>query len=174
MRKADCTPEQWAAKLARQRAYTAKNPPSAEQRAKKALYLRRLRSDPKKREEYNRRQRERMAEPEVREKVLAYKKRPEVVAHRKAVRVRKSGITPDLVAALMDVQDGRCAVCGVAFTFTPHADHCHDTGRPRGLLCSPCNTAEGLIKKTGLTPQGFADRLQRYLDNPPARIAELV
>lgn len=89
-------------------------------------------------------------------------------------RARHTGVTPELFAALMDLQGGCCAICNVPFIKRIQADHCHDTKKPRGLLCVNCNTVEGKIKKMGLTPHGFADRLQRYLDNPPAQIEGLV
>ncbi len=44
-------------------------------------------------------------------------------------------------------QDGMCAICRVDFSTLPtkhvHADHCHATHTPRGILCHRCNLALG-------------------------------
>lgn len=56
---------------------------------------------------------------------------------------------------LLEAQDNRCAICG---TDEPGGrgdgfvvDHCHSTGRIRGLLCSACNTGLGLFKDNAET-----------------------
>lgn len=47
---------------------------------------------------------------------------------------------------LLAEQGGKCAICG---TDTPggrgdfHVDHCHETGKVRGLLCRSCNVGIG-------------------------------
>ncbi|SRR5258708_5386369 len=98
--------------------------------------------------------------------------------HQEKSREKRSFVSPQLFAALMNFQKGCCAVCNTPLVLglsrQTHADHCHDTRQPRGLLCRSCNTIEGLIKKIGLTPLGFSARLQRYLDDPPASVLELV
>ena len=38
---------------------------------------------------------------------------------------------------------GACQVCGSTKRLC--IDHCHDTEKPRGLLCHKCNTALGLL-----------------------------
>ena len=38
---------------------------------------------------------------------------------------------------------GKCEVCGSTESLC--IDHCHSTGKPRGLLCHKCNTALGLV-----------------------------
>lgn len=46
-------------------------------------------------------------------------------------------------------QSGRCAACGEPFRNArgePHVDHCHETGRVRGILCRGCNYAEGTLQ----------------------------
>ena len=50
-------------------------------------------------------------------------------------------------------QNGVCAICGNQETATRNGrvkdlalDHCHTTGRYRGLLCQCCNTALGRVK----------------------------
>lgn len=56
-------------------------------------------------------------------------------------------------------QNGVCACCGQPEkktrrknarserVFLLHVDHCHTTGRVRGLLCNACNTALGLLEE---------------------------
>lgn len=61
----------------------------------------------------------------------------------------KYGITRAELDVMIEAQAGRCAVCsgppnGAGKRL--HIDHCHDTGRIRGLLCSNCNTMIGLAK----------------------------
>lgn len=69
----------------------------------------------------------------------------------------KYGITRDEYMAMEQKQDGLCAACGLP----PHdgqlrIDHCHDTGRVRGLLCHQCNAALGLLKEDPARIEGLA------------------
>lgn len=57
----------------------------------------------------------------------------------------KYGITVEEYDALRGAQGGRCALCG-ADPEVLCVDHCHATGRVRGLLCSPCNTGIGHLR----------------------------
>jgi len=62
---------------------------------------------------------------------------------------RTFGITEAEFDAMLAVQGGSCAVCGVEQTTDGRAfrvDHDHSTGRVRGLLCHSCNVALGLLK----------------------------
>jgi 5-methylcytosine-specific restriction endonuclease McrA len=113
------------------------------------------------------------ASPKGRETRAAYLKRPERVAYREAYDLkRRYGLTPGQLALLHLLQESRCAVCGS--TLQLEVDHDHEMKKPRGLLCMLCNTAEGKIRASGLTPLEFARRLQQYLDEPPADILDLV
>lgn len=51
--------------------------------------------------------------------------------------------------ALVEKQDGKCAICAAAEpggNFTKWAvDHCHGSGRVRGLLCAACNMGIGQL-----------------------------
>lgn len=61
------------------------------------------------------------------------------------------GITDLEYRALLEKQHGKCAVCGNGETQMGNGgkvrnlgvDHCHDTGKIRGLLCHNCNVAIG-------------------------------
>jgi hypothetical protein len=42
---------------------------------------------------------------------------------------------------------GVCDICSVKFkNKEPYVDHCHSTGRVRGLLCNDCNVGLGRFK----------------------------
>lgn len=60
---------------------------------------------------------------------------------------RKFGITLDDYAAMLEAQDGGCAICGRPEPEggSLHVDHDHETGAVRGLLCFRCNGALGQL-----------------------------
>lgn len=62
-------------------------------------------------------------------------------------RLRKYGLTKSQYEEKLMAQKNRCEMCQRDFTTTPYIDHCHATGKTRGLLCSPCNTAFGLYRE---------------------------
>ena len=53
--------------------------------------------------------------------------------------------------ALLEKQRNRCAICGTTSKTTASSaarfciDHCHTTGKVRGLLCVNCNTGIGSL-----------------------------
>ena len=54
----------------------------------------------------------------------------------------------DDYTAMLAKQDGKCAICGCTESRDGKrfaVDHCHDTGKVRGLLCRPCNSAIGFL-----------------------------
>ena len=66
------------------------------------------------------------------------------------------GITLNKYNEMLEKQDGKCATCGTTEpggrksgrgggTNVFVVDHCHDTGKVRGLLCHSCNRAMGLL-----------------------------
>jgi 5-methylcytosine-specific restriction endonuclease McrA len=67
-------------------------------------------------------------------------------SQRKSDLKRLYGLSLEDHQALLDRQGGACALCLDTFTSAPHVDHCHKTGKVRGLLCSNCNTALGLMQ----------------------------
>lgn len=69
---------------------------------------------------------------------------------RHAQRLNQYGLTPDTFLAMMESQNHKCAICGHSDksqkkTF-PMIDHCHETGKVRGILCSSCNMGIGKFK----------------------------
>lgn len=66
---------------------------------------------------------------------------------RKYRLANKYNLTPADYDAMAESQGHVCAICkrddpGTSHGFW-HIDHCHETGRIRGLLCSTCNTGLG-------------------------------
>lgn len=57
---------------------------------------------------------------------------------------REYGISLEEYERMLRRQDGACAICGNGGKL--HVDHCHASGRIRGLLCGSCNRALGLFK----------------------------
>ncbi|WP_280429117.1 endonuclease VII domain-containing protein [Nocardia brasiliensis] len=78
------------------------------------------------------------------------------------------GLTPQEYWALYDAQEGKCYICG-----RPRArdrkklsvDHCHKTGRIRGLLDQQCN--RDVLGHLRDDISAF-ERGKEYLINPPA------
>lgn len=59
---------------------------------------------------------------------------------------RNYGLTLEDFNALLNKQNCACAICKVGLTFnTANVDHCHSTGKVRGILCRKCNTALGQL-----------------------------
>ena len=93
--------------------------------------------------------------------------RSKLPAHRDKRLQREYGITYEEFEALLAAQDRKCAICGVE---NPggrwggmHVDHCHKTGRVRGLLCGQCNHAIGLLKDSPEIVRRAADYLEEKL-----------
>jgi hypothetical protein len=72
---------------------------------------------------------------------------------------RKYDLSLEGYFALLEEQEGKCAICGNIFCDSNErrlcVDHNHETGKVRGLLCFNCNTGLGkfnddlgLLKKT--------------------------
>jgi hypothetical protein len=84
---------------------------------------------------------------------------------------RLYGITPEDYNRMLADQGGGCALCGSTSPLTGSrtykrtqrtafdVDHCHKTGRVRGLLCTRCNRLVGLANDSADT----ARRLVEYL-----------
>lgn len=61
-------------------------------------------------------------------------------------RLKMYGLTPETLKAMHEKQGKLCAICSKDISEKFHVDHCHETGRVRGLLCTACNMGLGLFK----------------------------
>lgn len=66
---------------------------------------------------------------------------------RRAIVIRRHGLTRAEFDRMVADQGGGCAACGGVPAKRPlQIDHCHDTGQIRGILCGNCNSALGHAK----------------------------
>lgn len=57
---------------------------------------------------------------------------------------REYNLTLENLEELIKSQNNSCKICSLEFkNNNRHIDHCHKTGKVRGLLCAGCNTAIG-------------------------------
>lgn len=71
-------------------------------------------------------------------------------ARRKANRPLEYGITWDDYNRMLEDQGNVCAICGTSDPGHTREvwciDHCHTTGKVRGLLCNTCNIGLGAFR----------------------------
>ena len=88
----------------------------------------------------------------------------------KSYKLKKFGLSVEAYHDMHAAQGHSCACCGVPASEAARAlavDHCHKTGKVRGLLCSKCNNAIGLLYDNPETMLRLVD----YLAKPPALAA---
>jgi len=65
-------------------------------------------------------------------------------------RFKPYGITSDDFVKMMEAQCNLCGICQIDFDLMPtkhiHLDHCHETGKIRGVLCGRCNAMLGFAR----------------------------
>ena len=88
---------------------------------------------------------------------------------RRKKTLQRYGITPEDYNHMLEEQEGKCAICQSTDSEHPITellvvDHCHLTGKVRGLLCNTCNRGIGFMREE-------TDRLLNaavYLENANA------
>lgn len=109
------------------------------------------RKNPQNKEYY----RKRYLIPEVRAAKLAsiarYRSKPGIKEERRIKQICLTyGITVDQWRDLFASQGSRCAICGSETANHSkhywHTDHCHSTGKLRGILCHHCNCGLGSFR----------------------------
>ena len=104
--------------------------------------------------EYNRKRREQ-------DRALVYE------IERKSKMKKVYGISIEDYDRMLKEQGGGCAICGVTApgerTKYFAVDHCHATGKVRGLLCVKCNRGLGLFNDHVQRLQNAAEYLKRSM-----------
>jgi hypothetical protein len=101
-------------------------------------------------EKYRQANRERLAaEQRARRKRWTPEQRERARQYKRAYQLQKRyGITVEQYDELLAAQGGKCAICQTTRRGTYNVldvDHCHQTGKVRGLLCTSCNSAIALL-----------------------------
>ena len=109
---------------------------------------------------YKERHPERVREQARRHSRSYYQRNRALILDRR--REQAYGVDARRFDEMLRAQSGRCAICLVAFTETPHVDHCHTTGRVRDLLCSPCNRGLGIVDDDVHRLRAMADYVEAH------------
>jgi hypothetical protein len=78
----------------------------------------------------------------------------------------KYGLTPDEHQKMLSDRNNTCDLCTRTFETLegrqgPHVDHCHATGKVRGILCPVCNRQLGVVES--LERKGILDKTVEYM-----------
>src|SRR3954454_6352124 len=73
---------------------------------------------------------------------------------------RRYGITAEDADAMLEAQNGLCAICGSAPA--AHVDHDHETGAVRALLCFNCNGGLGQFKDDPRVLRAAAEYVEEH------------
>ncbi len=142
-------------------------------RARQNEYRRERRKDPEFRARLNERLRERREkDPEYRARQNEQarernNKDPEIRAQKnERDRERRKGAPPGTIKRLLKAQKGKCDICKTLEHDAPKKrfslDHCHATGKIRGLLCNHCNAKLGMAKDDPKILRAAAGYLEKH------------
>lgn len=78
-------------------------------------------------------------------------------------KAKALGVDVEVLRRIEKTQNGRCAICGSAQKKKSlSVDHCHKTGRVRGMLCQDCNFGLGKFKDSPTLLQTAISYLEGY------------
>lgn len=76
-------------------------------------------------------------------------------------------LTPKEHTEILENQEDKCAICGCSDKKLV-VDHCHTTGKVRGLLCDMCNSGLGFFKDN---PESLYNAIQ-YLQKVDTNVTK--
>jgi len=81
---------------------------------------------------------------------------------------QKYQVTPEWFTGQIEAQGGKCPTCSVPYDMVtpkgahqPCVDHCHETGKVRGVVCRLCNLALGGARDSESTLLNLAEYLRK-------------
>ncbi|AKL88331.1 endonuclease VII [Gordonia phage GMA6] len=91
----------------------------------------------------------------------AHTKRVRTALDLRKDRLSRYGVTVTWFSQRLKRQRGRCAICRRKMPYTLCVDHCHETGKVRGLLCISCNRGLGFFADDPKRMQRAIEYLER-------------
>lgn len=131
--------------------------------------------------EYSRRRREKVNnDPVLKSKSLEWQKEyrskhPEKFNKNFSLKSKlksQYNLSLDEYNAIIREQNGVCAICFKSPMLTKRlaVDHCHTTKKVRGLLCTACNVAIGLMKNNPI----LFENAKNYLIHSPKQVETII
>ena len=77
-------------------------------------------------------------------------------------KLKQYNLTPETFQAMIDKQDGKCAICGIVPSDGLVIDHNHSTNKVRELLCNRCNPAVGMVQENLQIAYNLISYLQKH------------
>ena len=95
-----------------------------------------------------------------------YQKDPELSAKKRFIRKLKQeyNLSLEEYNTIKTIQNGACAICKSPLQtgMSVHVDHCHDSGKVRGILCRWCNLGLGHFKDSLISLKSALLYLEKY------------
>lgn len=159
------TREYYRIRSKKRRADPAKK--AEELKRKRELHKQKWDNDPEYRRKCREKDRRRRIDPEKRKKTAAARRQKYKTSseYREKIRFaglkKRYGIEREGYEKLEKAQNHFCASCA-EFLVYPVLDHCHTTGKIRGILCGECNRALGHALECPNRLRNLADYIERY------------
>lgn len=77
-------------------------------------------------------------------------------------------VTRDEYLSMLERVNNRCEICHKDLGNEPYLDHCHETGKLRGVLCDDCNNGLGRFHDSLQFMEDAIAYLKRAVDMPPS------
>lgn len=77
---------------------------------------------------------------------------------------KKYGLSEEQYEQMLEACGRVCSICRRGFMSRPNVDHCHQTGKVRGLLCKPCNRGLGMFGDDLVRLKAAVSYLEDFVD----------